>query len=108
MRAPRFPLQLSVRYRQIGAGEWRVGRTENISRSGVFFCADDPVEIDAPVELRLAMPMIASGNEPAEIWCRGHVVRAVTQEGAHTHVGYAVAIDQYDIVPASACFLTES
>ena len=108
MRAPRFPLQLSLRYRQVGAGDWRVGRTENISRSGVLFCGDDLVEVDARVELRLAMPMIASGNEPAEIWCRGHVVRVATQEGGHTHVGYAVAIDQYDILPASAGFLNES
>ena len=106
MRAPRFPLHLAVRYRKVGAGDWRVGRTENISRSGVLVRTDDPLEVDGPVELRLEMPIIPAHEEPAEIWCRGRVVRTVTSVDASRSAAYAVAIEEYDFLPPSAEFLT--
>ncbi|PYQ69167.1 MAG: hypothetical protein DMG04_29350 [Acidobacteria bacterium] len=105
MRAPRFPLQLAVRYRQVGAGDWCVGRTENISRSGVLVRTEEPVEVDVPIELRLEMPVIPAHHEPAEIWCRGRVVRTVASAD-HPSTRYAVAIEEYDFLPPSAEFLT--
>jgi len=105
VRAPRFPLQLAVRYRQVGAGDWCVGRTENISRSGVLVRTEEPVEVDVPIELRLEMPVIPAHHEPAEIWCRGRVVRTVASAG-HPSTRYAVAIEEYDFLPPSAEFLT--
>jgi hypothetical protein len=69
--------------------------------------SDDPVAIDAPVELRLQMTRLAAGNEGAEIWCRGRVVRLLPQSNGHASYGYAVVIDQYDLVPPSAHFLMD-
>jgi PilZ domain-containing protein len=106
MRAPRFPLQLTVQCRPLGATAWSAGQTKNISRSGVLIRGTDAFELDVPVELRVKMTQIASGDEPAEIWCRGRVVRAVTQCDGQTVTEYAVAIDHYDLVPFSATFLT--
>ena len=94
-----------MRYRKVGAGDWRVGRTENISRSGVLVRTDDPVEVDGPVELRLEMPIVPAHDEPAEIWCRGRVVRTVASAGHSPAGGYAVAIEAYDFIPPSADFL---
>ena len=39
-RAPRYTLQIPLRYRQAGDPSWREGRSENISRSGVLFRTD--------------------------------------------------------------------
>ena len=93
-----------MRYRQVGAGDWCVGRTENISRSGVLVRTDEPVDVHEPIELRLEMPVIPTHHEPAEIWCRGRVVRTVAAVDHPT--GYAVAIEEYDFLPPSAEFLT--
>lgn len=65
--------------------------------------AADRVEVDACLELRLELPAIRSGDEAGEIWCRGRVVRITN---THTHDGYAVAIEQYDLLPPAARFLT--
>lgn len=110
MRAPRFPLHLKLQYRRVGARDWCDGETENISRSGVLFRATEAVEVNAPVELRLAVPGAGSGGESAEICCRGKVVRTVSEADHDGYIepGYAVAIEHYDFVPASADFLDSS
>jgi c-di-GMP-binding flagellar brake protein YcgR len=102
MRAPRFPLNLSVRYRPLGAEEWCVGRTENISRSGVLVRTANGIDIDTSVEIRLELPTVTAGKDSAEIWCRGRVVRTVCQTDGSMQPGYAIAIEQYDFMPAVA------
>ena len=55
-RATRVLLRLPVRYRVVGATDWREGKTENISRSGVLFLADDLIAVDSEVELSFTLP----------------------------------------------------
>jgi hypothetical protein len=107
MRAPRFSLHLSAQCRRVGAASWRACETQNISKSGVLLCADLPLDVDAPVELRLKITPMATVDEPAEIWCRGRVVRAAPQVEGEMRTGYAVAIEQYDIVRAAAASLAD-
>ena len=95
-----------MRYRKVGDCDWHVGRTENISRSGVLVRTEDAVDVNGPVELRLEMPIIPAHEEPAEIWCRGRVVRTVSSANNSPSAGYAVAIEEYDFLPPSAEFLT--
>jgi signal transduction histidine kinase/CheY-like chemotaxis protein len=40
-RAPRFKLHIPIRYRPVGQQSWRKGTTENISRSGLLFHAEE-------------------------------------------------------------------
>ena len=40
-RAQRFQLHLPLRYRRLGEKQWHEGTTENISRSGMLFQADE-------------------------------------------------------------------
>lgn len=101
MRAPRFPLQLSVRYRKIGDREWRRGETENVSRSGALIRLADPLEVDASVELRLTLEVPAPGADAAEVRCRGRVVRSVSPSEHHAWPGSAIAIEQYDFEPSA-------
>jgi hypothetical protein len=100
MRAPRFPLQLSVAYRPLGADEWRSAETENISRSGVLLRAKESVDVHTQIELRLKLP--AFGQTNPEVTCRGRVVRTVSPSDGQPLYGSAIAIDYYDFVPAAA------
>ena len=99
MRASRFPLHLLVRYRRVGDPEWRQGKTENISRSGVLFRAAELVLPDTDVELRLALPVAAPGREPPEVSCRGRVVRTVSPSENEPWPGSAIVIEHYDFLP---------
>jgi hypothetical protein len=108
VRAPRFPLNLNVRYRQVGQSSWQTGRTENISRSGVLVRTEESVNVDAEVELRVELPPTPSEKkESAQIVCHGRVVRTVSESEGWLEPGYAVAIDDYDFIPPAAEFLTE-
>jgi len=102
MRAPRFPLHLSVRYRRIGDVEWRRGETENISRSGVLIRGDDPLDVDATVELLVALDARKTDTDRGEVLCSGRVVRTVSPSDDYTCPGSAVAIDQFNFLPPDA------
>jgi hypothetical protein len=65
--------------------------------------------MNAALEIRLSVPVAAPGPEPPEICCRGHVVRTVAESNPDGYApGYAVAIDDYDILPPSVDFLSVS
>ena len=98
MRASRFPLHLSVRYRRLGDRDWREGKTENISHSGVLFRAEEGIDVDEDLELRLELPATGPGRERPEVSCRGRVVRTVSPSDAEPWPGSAIVIEQYDFV----------
>jgi hypothetical protein len=50
-RAARHALQLPLRYRREGEGDWRGGETINISQSGLLFSSNEMLEIDARIEI---------------------------------------------------------
>ncbi|HKB09070.1 MAG TPA: PilZ domain-containing protein [Vicinamibacterales bacterium] len=103
VRPQRFPLQLPVRYREIGKIDWSIGRTEDISRSGVFIRSGKQFDVEARVEMHVVLPPVASGptpTRPAEISCYGHVVRQVSEGNSRFPTGYGIAIDQYEFRPA--------
>jgi len=108
MRAPRFPLHLSVRYRRIGDPEWRRGETENISRSGILIRGEDPLEVDASVELLVALDVRSTGSDAGEVLCSGRVVRTVSPSDDYACPGSAVVIDQFNFLPPDADSLSMS
>lgn len=97
MRASRFPLHLPVRFRPIGAPDWRDGKTENVSSSGVLLHVRDPPRVDTTVEFSLTL----DGSEPGmrgEVAGRGRVVRVVPPAEL-PEAGFAIAIEQYNFRP---------
>jgi PAS domain S-box-containing protein len=76
-RARRFNLHLPLRYRPLGEKSWRPGTTENISRSGLLFQAQELLHPNAQVEISLVLPPEIAGLAATEVICRGEVVRAV-------------------------------
>jgi len=94
-RAQRFNLHLPLKYRQLGENEWLAGTTENISRSGLLFRAEEMMSPHAQVEINLVLPVEIAGLAPAEVICRGEVVRTVEAETPAMSPALAAKILQY-------------
>jgi PAS domain S-box-containing protein len=91
-RARRFNLHLPLRYRPLGEKSWRPGTTENISRSGLLFQAQELLHPNALLEISLVLPAEIAGLAATEVICRGEVVRSVeTQKGQGHSVTPALA-----------------
>ena len=94
MRAERFAVNLPVRYRPVGDATWRRGRTENISYSGVLFRAEDLLQVDTRIELRVVLPVEIVEDRP-EVLCQARIVRTVSPTPMDARPGLAVRIEEY-------------
>jgi hypothetical protein len=94
-RAPRFALRLPLRYRGVGERHWREGQTQNISRTGVLFFAENLMRIDTPVEMRFALPVAGARRGVA---CRGRIVRIVPAAEGRSRPALAATIAAYRFV----------
>lgn len=94
-RAQRFNLSLPLRYRLLGEQDWKKGLTENISRSGVLFRAEEMLQPNAQLEISLVLPAEIAGLSAAEVVCRGEVVRSMQPENAQMNPALAAKILQY-------------
>ncbi len=97
-RARRFTLHLRVLYRELGGQEWFEAWTENISRTGMLFRCDSPLPVDTIVELKLQLsPRGGNEEHPAEVLCKGTVVRVEQVGGLDASTALAVSIHPYRI-----------
>ena len=80
-RARRFNLHLPLRYRLLGEQRWLTGTTENISRSGLLFQAEEMLQPNAQLEINLVLPVEIAGLSATEVVCRGEVVRSESAAG---------------------------
>ena len=94
-RAKRFQLHLPLRYRRLGEKDWHVGTTENISRSGMLFQADEVLQPNSQLEINLVLPQEIAGLSSTEVVCRGEVVRTVEHTGQTLTPALAARILQY-------------
>ena len=88
----RFPVEQEVRYKMLYGqriAETGVGRTTNISSSGVWFTTNSLLTAGMPIELSLNWPVLLNDTCPMKLMIYGCVVRA-TERGA------AVAIERYE------------
>jgi PAS domain S-box-containing protein len=94
-RARRFNLHVPLRYRPLGEQNWRPGTTENISRSGLLFLAQELLSPNALLEISLVLPAEIAGLTATEVICRGQVVRSVGAQGQGVSPALAAKILQY-------------
>jgi len=74
----RYPIELQVRYHTL-LGRLRVnglGRTVNISSSGLMIASPDPVLAGTKLEVRMAWPLDLDGGIPLQLVATGKVVRS--------------------------------
>jgi hypothetical protein len=84
-----------LKYRPIGQRDWRLGTTENISRSGLLFRAEESVAPNVQLEINLVLPPEIAGLAAAEVLCRGEVVRTIEAETPAMSPALAAKILQY-------------
>lgn len=94
-RAQRFQLHLPLRYRRLGEKQWHEGKTENISRSGLLFQADEALQPNSQLEISLVLPAEIAGLSATEVVCRGEVVRTVESAEKSISPALAARILQY-------------
>ena len=97
-RAERFSLRFPVHFREPNSPIWFEGTTENISCTGVLFYSSAPLALESTLELRLQVTVAAEVKVPAEIRCKGVVVRMEQRDAPETPVALAVAIRDSRIV----------
>ena len=97
-RAPRLPVRLPLRYRLHGEARWRQGTTENVSRSGVLFHAEQSLQPRSELEINLVLPIEIEGIGGAEVLCRGEVVRIVAPHEADVSPALAARFLEYRLL----------
>jgi hypothetical protein len=88
----RFPIESELRYKMVenkGAQEAGIGRTLNMSSSGVLFTSETHLPVGRRVELSVDWPAELNENCGLKLVALGRIVRA-TGEAA------AMRIDKYD------------
>jgi hypothetical protein len=98
-RARRFELEFPLSYRPLGHSDWHSGRSTNISRSGVSFRGEQPLDPQTLIEVRFVMPVEVHGELPATVLCQGRVVRQITAAGSPEPAALAATIDTYEFLP---------
>ena len=94
-RAPRFPIQTPVHYRQSGAASWHEGTSVNISRTGILFRGEMELLPKTVVEMRIVFPSEITGDSPANVVCWGPIVRTLSVAAADSRPAIAAAIVRY-------------
>ncbi len=94
-RAQRFQLNLPLKYRRLDEENWHDGKTQNISRSGLLFQAEDFLQPNVILEINLVLPTEIAGLSQTEVVCRGEVVRTVQTDGEEMPPALAAKILQY-------------
>jgi len=95
-RAERFPMRIPLKYRAVGAREWRDGTTANISASGVLFSAESMLQQGIRLELTLVFPGQVS-SQYGRVICYGNVVR-VQQPSTDEPAAMAATIRKYRLI----------
>lgn len=100
-RAQRFAVAIPIRYREKGNADWQKGVTVNISASGILFRSKQAWRPRAVLDVALTLPVAISGEAPAEIGCRGTVVRKAAAPGRSSGILLAVSIERYRFIHKS-------
>ncbi len=92
--APRFSLNLPVRYRIHGEKAWRLATTRNLSSSGVLVRSPEMHPAGAEVEMEIALTD-AYPVQASKVRATGKVVRHLKDESSSSHWFVAVHFDTY-------------
>ena len=92
---------MPLRYRISGEGdgEWRTGRTVNISSSGVYFRCLLPANRGTRVEINFLLQSARAKESGLEVTCKAEIVRLENRGPEEGEVAIAVRIRDYRLLP---------
>jgi hypothetical protein len=94
-RAPRFAIQMPLRFRESGATEWHEGKSVNVSRTGILFQSGIDLLPNALLEMQILLPPEIVGKANVNVRCWGPVVRMVVPNSAKEQTTTAAVILRY-------------
>ncbi len=97
-RLQRFPIQLPMRYRYAGSFQWYRGVTDNISCSGMLFRGPVPMDLMAPVEVRVTLPRQITGEASATMLCGGFIARVIDRQPSLEEAQLAATFTTYRLL----------
>jgi hypothetical protein len=71
----RYQLAIPAMYRLAGNGKWKRGLTRNVSDTGIFFEAAEPIPTETVVELTFYLNEPLGHLPPGQLTCVGKIVR---------------------------------
>jgi hypothetical protein len=101
VRAPRFALQVPLHFRTPEDFAWNMGKTENISTSGVLFQSGKVLNVDTPIEMTFTVPPETLGKPGGLVQCRGKIVRKAGNAGPNARLSLAAKFLHYRFARAS-------
>ncbi len=106
-RLLRFPLELPMRYRYAGAFHWYRGVTKDISAGGMLFRGPVPMDLFAPVEVRMALPRQITGEAAATMLCGGFIARVPEAKTSLEEAELAATFTTYRLLTTNGHRRTE-
>jgi signal transduction histidine kinase len=97
-RLQRFPLEMPMRYRYAGSYHWYRGVTKDVSCSGILFRGPVPMDLFAPVEVRMALPRQMTGDAAATILCGGFIARVPEEKPSLEEAELAATFTTYRLL----------
>jgi hypothetical protein len=94
----RFNLRTPLRFRATGLSSDQTEHfTEalNVSRGGFFFASSAALQIGAPIEATLRMPVEVTGSMPEETRCTARVVHVRNEPYGDGRIGFGVEIEEF-------------
>ncbi len=80
-----------------------MGRTRDISTSGLYFLLDQPLRPGSRLDLSLTLPAALTGSGDVTIELVGRVLRVEpAKDGEAARIGVAARIENYDIIRTSS------
>jgi hypothetical protein len=76
--APRFSLELPMRYRRKGETQWRRSQSQNISSSGALFATTEMLPPGSVLEMEISMS--AGTLKPTRVSALSEVVRQIADD----------------------------
>ena len=98
LRARRVAVRAKLRYRPYESWSWQEGTIENISKSGLLFRSEKPLDRGERIQIIVTMPAGTAGERPKHLACLGLVVRAEPRESSKGSYLVAARMLNYQFV----------
>jgi PilZ domain len=97
-RQPRVDAEIPVNFRKASEFSWNIGKTRNISRTGVLIRAVQRLGPSTPVEMEFVAPELFGEKAGQLVACRGKVVRMMPPPANDRRASMAVRFSNLQIV----------
>jgi PilZ domain-containing protein len=97
-RQPRAAVEIPVNFRRVSEYAWNIGKTSNMSKSGVLLRSVQPLGPSTTVELEFVAPPLFGDDAGQLVACRGKIVRILPPPPNDRRASMAVHFSRFEVV----------